>query len=93
MRCIKLSAAIVGAVLLMQFSAPVIGQIAWVQVHSVYFRSASFAIGCMLAVAQIWVVWLMLVPINEADADVRGVQEAQCSLAGGPQGKKGKRKP
>jgi hypothetical protein len=93
MHCIVLSAAIVAIVLIMQFGAPILGQIPWVQRHCIYFRAVSFAIGCVLAVSQIWVVLLMLVPINAADADVRAVQQTQKRLEGGPQGKKGRVKP
>jgi hypothetical protein len=93
MHCIVLSAGIVAIILVMQFGAAILGQFHWVQHHCIYFRAISFAIGCVLAVSQIWVVFLMLVPINAADADVRAVQETQEHLKGGPQGKKGKIKP
>ncbi len=63
-----------------------------VQRKCILFRSASFAISRDLAVVRIWVVWLMLVPFNAADADVRAAQQAQQKLAGGPQSKKGTRK-
>jgi hypothetical protein len=92
MHCIVLSATIVAVILLMQFAAPIIGQFSWARRNCVILRSASFAIACLLGVVQIWVVLLMLVPINAADADVRTVQQTQRKLSSGPQGKKGTRK-
>lgn len=93
MRCIVLSAAIVAVVIVIQFAAPIVGQFAWAQRHAHVLRAASFGFACALAIVQIWVVLLMLIPINEADADVRSVQETQRRLTGGPQGKKGNRLP
>jgi hypothetical protein len=90
MLCILLSAAMVAVVLAMQFAAPVLAQLNWVGHHRMYFRSASFATACSLAVIQIWIVLLMLVPINAADSDVRIAQETQAALEGGPQGRRGR---
>jgi hypothetical protein len=90
-RCLVWSAAIVGVILVMQFSAPIVGRIQGVRNHAELFRRTSFAASCILAVIQIWNVLLMLVPINSSDADVRAVQETQENFTEGPQGKIGTR--
>jgi hypothetical protein len=92
MRCLVLSAAIVGIILAMQFAAPIIGRMKWAANYATELRCVSFATGCTLAVGQIWTVLLMLIPINSADADVRAAQETQDQLATGPQGKLGTRR-
>jgi hypothetical protein len=91
MRCLIFSALIVVAVLLVQYLGVALRQTQLVQQSSGSLRRLSFATTCLLGVAQLWVIMLMLIPIDSADADVRLAQETQELLETGPQGRQGKR--
>ena len=91
MRCLIFSALVVVAVLLIQYVGVALRPTQLVQQYSGWLRRIYFGMTCLLGVAQLWVILLMLIPINSADADVRLAQETQEHLMTGPQGRQGKR--